>query len=81
MSISMRRRTLPGELQQAVYELVTVRPYVPPDLRLTYAELLIYQRGYHEGVTRALRVMELRVKLDTLRRRAARERTPKKGAA
>jgi len=43
---------------QAVYELSTVRPYLPPRARYTLEQLEIYGHGYYEALAAALRVMK-----------------------
>jgi hypothetical protein len=45
-------------LQQAVYELATVRPFLPERCAYTIAELEIYGRGYYQALAAALRVMK-----------------------
>lgn len=42
---------------QAVYELVTVAPYMPRGAKFTRAELDVYVKGYQRAITQALRVM------------------------
>jgi hypothetical protein len=45
-------------LQQAVYELATVRPFLPERCAYTIAELEMYGRGYYQALAAALRVMK-----------------------
>lgn len=44
---------------QAVYELSTVKPHLPPRRRYTLPELEIYGDGYYQALAMALRVMQL----------------------
>ena len=43
---------------QAVYELATVRPYLPARAKYTLEQLEIYGHGYYEALAAALRVMK-----------------------
>jgi hypothetical protein len=43
---------------QAVYELATVRPFIPAKAKYTLRELEIYGHGYYEALAAALRVMK-----------------------
>jgi len=43
---------------QAVYELLTVAPYMPPRARFTRAELDVYVKGYERAIAQALKVMK-----------------------
>ena len=43
---------------QAVYELLTVAPYMPPRAKFTRAELDVYVKGYERAIAQALKVMK-----------------------
>ncbi len=69
---------LSAALSQAVYELTTVPPHVPPGARLTRGEWPLYVSGYTWGLVMALRVIEAAA--GTLERRAARELADQRAA-
>ncbi len=49
---------LSAALSQAVYELTTVPPHVPPDARFSRDEWPVYCDGYTWGIVMALRVID-----------------------
>jgi len=73
-------RTL-AALQQAVYDLATVHPHVPPGLRLTRVQFCAYWQGYYHAVQTVLRVMETTIARENLRRRERRRNREGSGAA
>jgi hypothetical protein len=60
---------------QAVYELATVTPPVPPDARFTRESWQSFRQGYYVGVQRALLVLQLALDRWTARQRERRRRS------